>query len=234
MKSIVVGSIFIVFPINSFAASFDCSLASSKVEKQICNNQEISSLDSKLGEVYKVAGNDPDVRKSQRDWIRNVRNAATNDEIMIVVYKQRILELESKVSKIEKKSEDSRAATPENTLTKAKSSKVEEQKPTQDNNDKIQKIYRDYATHLGSISLCEKSNYVFGAEHLKEKLMTEAKEDLGAAYNSETMRSYYQLTIRNLSKIKSLRGESAFIKHCQPYMNLVNEMNAEQGEDIDF
>lgn len=43
--------------LNVNAAGFDCTKASTSVEKQICANPEISDLDSKLSDVYrKIAG----------------------------------------------------------------------------------------------------------------------------------------------------------------------------------
>lgn len=55
----------------AFAASFDCRKASTEVELAICGDPHLSRLDSELGTVYKARlAIDPDLRRSQIDWIR--------------------------------------------------------------------------------------------------------------------------------------------------------------------
>ena len=43
---------FLVIPQNLLSASFDCKLAKSNIEKLICSNSEISSLDDDLSKAY--------------------------------------------------------------------------------------------------------------------------------------------------------------------------------------
>ncbi|MGN5081764.1 lysozyme inhibitor LprI family protein [Aeromonas sp. 31P] len=77
-----------------FAAGFDCSLASAPIEHRICNNEEISSLDSKLSEIYKVqVKKHPTLKASQRSWLKNVRIPSASDALLIAAYKQRITEI---------------------------------------------------------------------------------------------------------------------------------------------
>ncbi|WP_421310450.1 lysozyme inhibitor LprI family protein [Aeromonas sp. 603696] len=232
MNRLVVGMALITFSISAFSASFDCALASSKVEKQICSNQELSALDSRLGQVYKPLSKNSDVRQSQRDWIRDVRNAATNDAIMIVVYKQRISELEQIVSKDDVESE-SKAPEKQEGVSQEKN-KIQPVEQVKGNKDKANQVYTKSSFVLASLSLCEQSNLVFQAERLKDRIIAEAKEDLGEAYSAETMRNYYKQSVRKVSNVKSLSNDYQFIQYCRPYVNLVNEMNAEEGEDIDF
>ncbi|MGL5523110.1 MAG: restriction endonuclease [Aeromonas veronii] len=101
MKIIIFSMMYVFFSGYTFAASFDCSLASSKIEKQICNNPELSKLDETLGKIYKKISKYPDVRQSQRNWIRNVRNVEKYDAVIIAAYKKRISVLESILSKKE-------------------------------------------------------------------------------------------------------------------------------------
>ncbi|WP_429071214.1 lysozyme inhibitor LprI family protein [Aeromonas veronii] len=232
MKLLVVGTTLITFSISAFSASFDCALASSKVEKQICSNQELSALDSTLGQVYKPLSKDSDVRQSQRDWIRDVRNAATTDAIMIVVYKQRISELEQIVSKSDVESESEAPKKQES--TSQEKNEIQPVGQVKGNKDKANQVYSKSSFALASLSLCEQSNLVFQTERLKDRIIAEAKEDLGDAYSAETMRNYYKQSVRKVSNAKSLSNDYQFIQYCQPYVNLVNEMNAEEGEDIDF
>jgi uncharacterized protein len=46
---------WLVFLTTAQAASFDCGKASTKIEQMICNNQELSDLDSKMAKSYKDA-----------------------------------------------------------------------------------------------------------------------------------------------------------------------------------
>ncbi len=56
--------------------AFDCTKASSEVEKLICADEELAALDRKLDEVYKTAlakardGMDKTLRAEQRGWIK--------------------------------------------------------------------------------------------------------------------------------------------------------------------
>lgn len=77
-----------------FAAGFDCSLASAPIEHRICNNEELSSLDSQLSEIYKVqVKKHPTLKASQRSWLKNVRIPSASDALLIAAYKQRITEI---------------------------------------------------------------------------------------------------------------------------------------------
>ena len=64
------------------AASFPCERATSKVERMICANPELSTLDEHLGRYYAAAktqlGDGADcLRGDQRGWLRNTRNACS-------------------------------------------------------------------------------------------------------------------------------------------------------------
>lgn len=55
------------------AASFDCKKAKSKIEKLICSDSELSSIDEGLNKAYQraynMSANKAVVRQSQRDWL---------------------------------------------------------------------------------------------------------------------------------------------------------------------
>ena len=79
------------------AASFDCEKASSEVEKLICSDDELSSLDEYLNEVYRKALKRTNSKQqlivNQKDWLELVRNSCRNVEYLIGVYETRINEL---------------------------------------------------------------------------------------------------------------------------------------------
>ncbi|MGO9122665.1 MAG: ankyrin repeat domain-containing protein [Desulfomonilaceae bacterium] len=90
-------TIFLI-PSMNFAASFDCSKASSEVEKIICGNDELSKLDDSLNKAYVQALEWKDIKsriiKSQRQWLK-VRNACKNAECLKNAYQIRFNELGS-------------------------------------------------------------------------------------------------------------------------------------------
>ncbi len=96
--NLVLGAFLLLFIAgNVDAASFDCSKAASEVEKLICGNEELSRLDESLNESYLKALERPDIRKqmieSQRQWLKNQRNACKNAEYLKKAYQTRIKEL---------------------------------------------------------------------------------------------------------------------------------------------
>lgn len=77
-------------------ASFDCSKASTKVEKIICSNQELSKLDDSLGEDYADALNAVSGKKriefisKQVHWMKDVRDKCSDKECLVKAYKARL------------------------------------------------------------------------------------------------------------------------------------------------
>jgi uncharacterized protein len=80
----------------SFAASFDCNKASSQIEKAICGDEGLSSIDEQLGQAYRQvleASSDKNAIKSDhREWL-NKRNQVTNPAELMAIYQERIEEL---------------------------------------------------------------------------------------------------------------------------------------------
>ena len=89
-------TIFLI-PSVIFAASFDCGKAASEVEKIICGNDELSKLDESLNRAYLQALEWTDIKnqiiKSQRQWLKNVRNPCQNAECLENAYETRIKEI---------------------------------------------------------------------------------------------------------------------------------------------
>lgn len=78
------------------AASFDCTKASSQIEKMICADVELSSIDSKLGKVYKeVLNNSEDkqsIKTEQRNWME-IRNKCDSSDCILQAYENQITNL---------------------------------------------------------------------------------------------------------------------------------------------
>ncbi len=84
-----------------YAASFDCNKASTKIEKMICSNPELSKLDDELGKVYlkmikDVGGkykNELLIRRLQKGWLFFYRRKCEDAQCLKDVYQKRIKDL---------------------------------------------------------------------------------------------------------------------------------------------
>ncbi len=98
-KLIVFLFLCIVLQTDVFAASFDCSKASSKVEKIICSDAELSSLDEKMQKVYKAklenSINKYGIRAMQRDWLKIMRKNCSDSACIKQNYEAQIATLEA-------------------------------------------------------------------------------------------------------------------------------------------
>jgi uncharacterized protein len=77
------------------AASFDCSKARKPVERMICADASLSSLDDRLAAAFTAASTGPSssqVRADQRRWIE-LRDQCTSPICVTVLYRTRIEEL---------------------------------------------------------------------------------------------------------------------------------------------
>lgn len=86
-----------------YNASFDCTKAISSVEKLVCEYPDLATLDVTLSQLYQMgipAGRAKDnVIKSQRLWLRDVRNKCKDKDCIEKAYKNRINVI-SRVDKI--------------------------------------------------------------------------------------------------------------------------------------
>lgn len=84
---------------NAHTASFDCAKASTKVEKLICADRELSELDDRMANAYEwdTEGGDalPRFRGSQKAWLAK-RNACADADCVRQRYDERIAELSCK------------------------------------------------------------------------------------------------------------------------------------------
>ncbi len=81
------------------AASFDCALAKTAIEKSICGNEELSTLDEYLGRYYANAREtlkpaEKCLIADQRAWIRTKRNTCKDDNCLREKYLLRLAELD--------------------------------------------------------------------------------------------------------------------------------------------
>ena len=90
-----------VLPAAAHAASFDCAAARSPIEHAICNDAQLSALDSELADTYRAAlkqhGADTDALKAeQRDWLKQRAPSGQIDVAALKeAYRTRIDELKS-------------------------------------------------------------------------------------------------------------------------------------------
>jgi len=75
-KYYLILSIFLyLFSFSVFSASFNCQRAKTQIEHRICNNKQLSQLDSQLGTVYKKTRkslppkDQQQLRQAQRTWL---------------------------------------------------------------------------------------------------------------------------------------------------------------------
>jgi uncharacterized protein len=97
-QALVSGVFLVLLTVGTVAAaSFDCNKAKSEVEKLLCGDDELSKLDESLNRAYMESLKRTDVReqmiKSQRQWLKRVRNACQTAECLRKVYETRIKEL---------------------------------------------------------------------------------------------------------------------------------------------
>ncbi len=88
-----------MFPLIAFSKpSFDCAKATTKVEKTICSDDKLAELDLELSKIYSEKKSIPNVKSSQKKWIKNRNKIGTNVDELKKIYQNRIEEFkESKV-----------------------------------------------------------------------------------------------------------------------------------------
>jgi len=91
----------LLVPSQSWAASFDCAKASTKLEKLICSDKELNALDDALGKAYKkalnVATNRDALKNGQKEWLRTTLRPCDIDKACLVpAYNNRIAALDQR------------------------------------------------------------------------------------------------------------------------------------------
>lgn len=102
VKKILFCIVFLCMASMSLAASFQCDKARSFVEKSICANATLSSLDDMLMQRYKaaldVAESKDTVKDQQRNWISKERDICTDPKCIEHAYRTRLAALDSLAS----------------------------------------------------------------------------------------------------------------------------------------
>lgn len=76
-----------------YGASFDCVKATTNVEKMICENEELSQLDTELSEVFKAFYfSSNEIKNAQKIWLKE-RDKCQNKECIQSMYQSKIQEL---------------------------------------------------------------------------------------------------------------------------------------------
>lgn len=85
-------------PVAARAASFDCSRATTRIEKMICSDAELSKLDEALGAVYsealKKAPDAAALKQRQFEWLKE-QNRCKDSVCLKKLYKQRVSDLKT-------------------------------------------------------------------------------------------------------------------------------------------
>lgn len=85
-------------PATAQAVSFECSKATTKIEKIICGDTELSKLDDQLNSSYRISLQDENhadaIRHDQKAWMK-VRNACQDVACIKLAYEKRLSELSS-------------------------------------------------------------------------------------------------------------------------------------------
>ena len=91
---LIVLSLLSIFASAAYGQGFDCTKATTEIEKMICSDKELSALDDTLNETYKAAQKKfPDgnvMRSLQQFWLKSTRNTATDMEKLKKVYRERV------------------------------------------------------------------------------------------------------------------------------------------------
>ena len=96
ITSMVLAVAGLLLSLPAHAASFDCAKATTKVERLICADAELSKLDEELNAAYKTALQDEKqantIKQAQKQWLKERNNCA--DAVCVKgVYEERLLGL---------------------------------------------------------------------------------------------------------------------------------------------
>ncbi len=97
MKSAIVIMWWLVLGISAQAASLNCSNTASKIDKLICDDDELMKLDGTLSKAYQQSleqsDNNRKATEDQQKWLKEVRNLCKDAECLKLSYQDRISKL---------------------------------------------------------------------------------------------------------------------------------------------
>ncbi|MGH8615955.1 MAG: lysozyme inhibitor LprI family protein, partial [Gammaproteobacteria bacterium] len=92
-----------LLPLIAAAASFDCSRTATVIERMICASPRSSGLDETLANVYQqalaTASDKQALEASQREWLKNRRDACRTEDCLINAYYARLAELRARTTR---------------------------------------------------------------------------------------------------------------------------------------
>lgn len=92
MKTLL--TLLLLLSVSLFGASFDCAKVTTKVEKMICADTELSALDENLSKVFKEAlkttDNKDQLKKEQFTWMKERNKCQDDIDCVINNYKDRL------------------------------------------------------------------------------------------------------------------------------------------------
>ncbi|MFC3114685.1 lysozyme inhibitor LprI family protein [Cellvibrio fontiphilus] len=95
-------SLLLIASTPVLAAGFDCKKAHTEIEKTICSNDRLSTLDLELNQIFKLARMETKDKQSlisgQSDWLKNTRDLCKSADCLQLVYINRISDLKSKIT----------------------------------------------------------------------------------------------------------------------------------------
>lgn len=210
MKKFAIAALLFVGSVN--AAGFDCNLASSEVENQICSDSVLSKLDEDLNAVYRQAVKiDSSVKVNQRTWVREVRNVTPDLES---AYRQRIAELKARTKDVE---------TKKPTVDPVKAAQAREVR--RGNVDADLKAMAESAIGLGMSKACV-DEYLMTDEqfnYYKSTLVNELKSMYGDKYSSTAVKNGYNAGYNMGKQLKSLSYEE-LSSTCTSYQTEIQKM----------
>jgi uncharacterized protein len=93
--------LLVLTPVISWAASFDCKKAVTRIEKTLCSDPQLSRLDEELASAFKDARSAPrgmnaePVVEDQKHWLKVERNHCPDAACLKKAYEKRIAELKA-------------------------------------------------------------------------------------------------------------------------------------------
>jgi uncharacterized protein len=120
IRFILLICVILMFTLDAQSAAFNCTQATTSVEKMICSNENLSKFDDQLILAYRNALNSTyqqdSIKQGQRIWLKNVRNTCKNIECLQQVYSDRIAALNSDTMELTKKSTANKQGSPSSQL----------------------------------------------------------------------------------------------------------------------
>lgn len=98
MRYVIAITLVLILSPVCFGASFNCQEATGRIEKSICLNKELSTLDEHMFVAYSralaMSNNPSSLKDTQKRWLRDRRNKCAEVSCMISSYKERLQNLE--------------------------------------------------------------------------------------------------------------------------------------------